>query len=1460
VGLAEIIGRESIEKGISSKFDRANKFRITRIWNDHGFSVYGIENQGRDERIVIKQFIFDRFRIAFAGIPKLEKPGAPIPVFEVRVTFKEHLYYTIRNHPSTPAQIVIQDHEPEKGSSGYLTIDILALRTLQDLLFHKKLHHSNEVLSRIISYHKLFQFTFSEGSESITSDLALKKGILSTYETYIPTLGKKLNESYRLHASDDVEDDETKKNHSPTGKRESEQQLFKSRLAEKAGDNSYQVDFAELFKGNVEAAEKAISAGVQRARKTGGEKTCFQLPLLTSDIKHFARLPFKCEFSTEDIKELRDDFIGDRSSDFFIGFEMIDVIHRKEFGRLKTFKFPLYYMKVKITESGRSILLDPVGEGRIFLNHLALANMVEAFAKATAGHDRLNEFFQTMAAQSIDISGKLSRIYISRVLPISEEIFHKTREILLGFSGENGKGGIFSGLNALGIECDMESVFLYKAPKVSSQTAFALEEDLGMIMKIATDHPYKFNQSLLGQFLTPEIRTEKINVESFSKSPWIPGALPKSTKRLLNRLDTSDLTLLEGPPGTGKTYAILNLFLHCLCSGKRLLIVSDQKSAIHALTEKIVEYLIGKDHSSAEAKGVIGLWESAIKIVDEIPARETPLSKWVNDLRAMLKIDIVQEGFWPEMKDNLLNQLREVDREMASVKAAIQTHMEVRMAPNAPPEKKVRSKRFHATTAKDISTLCDFLRFLGRGAAGDQVESNRSQSVRYLMEKFIQHRRSMPTSGLRSCYSILEIPDVVDAGVITKLQKIEEFLTFFEKTCPRSQEAFQTCLKQSVDERVTGFLLSKWRLAFPPGSSQAGHGLRLVKSLFNYPLRQDIHDLRVMISYQRLLFKLIGEKDFGVVKELAMMHAALNPEGSAASPLSLEICHGIIDSPSENVGSSANYQISVQEHLERLEKLQEDRDVIIRLQVLAQMENLARFVLKADAQGGTSLATSIASTLDSLKVQKDLEEGAAFYHDLQNKLLQAFPIWICRKQAVPLLFPCVEQSFDLIIVDEATQCRVDDALPLLFRAKKILVVGDEKQTVLAKNSVIDDYLFREFSLEEHLRQTQARGIKGGGSHLFGLVKGIKQAHVMLDEHYRCPPEIIQFSNQYVYNNELRKMQWTPKDAQRSIEIDYSEAKAKESERRDSGQFKGIETDMVDRFLAYIERTIPKIEKETGEKINVETDVAICYFLLKNEPYIKRVKGEFLQRLGRGVDILDGAGAALQGKERDYIFYYWDISRSNMAAFRQGDDVDKRRGELNVLMSRPKKKAFHFLHKDFSTLDHNKATITDFLWKAWNRQAATESHAQLMPRLQNPGPEFVPWRRSSGQLMAAVVDQILTPNQKGGQHGAKHSTIGQQFSVTVGDPQFCVDLMLVSDGENSAQRRGVGLVDLCAFEASIHMADDIVDYYFQLQRATPTIRPLFLFLHELADIRSKGFRRLLRAIAKTDGKAASQDAA
>jgi hypothetical protein len=336
---------------------------------------------------------------------------------------------------------------------------------------------------------------------------------------------------------------------------------------------------------------------------------------------------------------------------------------------------------------------------------------------------------------------------------------------------------------------------------------------------------------------------------------------------------------------------------------------------------------------------------------------------------------------------------------------------------------------------------------------------------------------------------------------------------------------------------------------------------------------------------------------------------------------------------------------------------------------------------------------------------------------------------------------------------------------------------------------------------------------------------------MLDEHYRCPKEIIEFSNRYVYNNELKVMQWSLPERSSAVEIHDGEKNVIPVKKPTSGKYRGIETAMLDRFLDYVADSLHRIEKDTGNTINVETDAALCYFLLKNEPYAGYAVNDFLYKLNRGNHILHGAGAALQGKERDYIFYFWDITRYNLGAFAQGDEESKRRGELNVLMSRPRKKAFHYLHHDFLQLDHSRANIASYLSRALNDQAhSTTGVANQKELLTLPG-----------RLLHIAISHS---NQRGMVNIKQKLTSGQlQFreNIVVGDEFKSVDLVAYSTGSLA---RVVGVVDLCGFHLTEDVGRNIVDYYFLLKRAQPKIHPVFMFPYEIVDEKGHAFRALI----------------
>ena len=124
----------------------------------------------------------------------------------------------------------------------------------------------------------------------------------------------------------------------------------------------------------------------------------------------------------------------------------------------------------------------------------------------------------------------------------------------------------------------------------------------------------------------------------------------------------------------------------------------------------------------------------------------------------------------------------------------------------------------------------------------------------------------------------------------------------------------------------------------------------------------------------------------------------------------------------------------------------------------------------------------------------------------------AVPCWIMPAWRVAEQLPGEIGSFDLVIMDEASQSDIRD-VPALLRGRKILVVGDDKQVspsaAFIENAKID-------RLEHGYLQGQPfKTLLLPGSSLYDLAKVMfPDKLVMLREHFRCVEPIIRFSMQF----------------------------------------------------------------------------------------------------------------------------------------------------------------------------------------------------------------------------------------------------------------------------------------------------------------------------------------------------------
>lgn len=117
-------------------------------------------------------------------------------------------------------------------------------------------------------------------------------------------------------------------------------------------------------------------------------------------------------------------------------------------------------------------------------------------------------------------------------------------------------------------------------------------------------------------------------------------------------------------------------------------------------------------------------------------------------------------------------------------------------------------------------------------------------------------------------------------------------------------------------------------------------------------------------------------------------------------------------------------------------------------------------------------------------------------------------------------FPPDPALFDLVVIDEASQCAIPQVLPLLFRARRALVIGDPMQlTHITQTSPHREALIRRGNglasawLEKHHLAYRRHSA-------FHAAERSAGGTLLLDEHFRCHPDISGISNEFFYDGGL----------------------------------------------------------------------------------------------------------------------------------------------------------------------------------------------------------------------------------------------------------------------------------------------------------------------------------------------------
>ncbi len=311
---------------------------------------------------------------------------------------------------------------------------------------------------------------------------------------------------------------------------------------------------------------------------------------------------------------------------------------------------------------------------------------------------------------------------------------------------------------------------------------------------------------------------------------------------------------------------------------------------------------------------------------------------------------------------------------------------------------------------------------------------------------------------------------------------------------------------------------------------------------------------------------------------------------------------------------------------------------------------------------------SVFQDLLSLIKSRDIKKRTDLFTSVDfDMVLKCLPIWITKSADISTVLPLQNDLFDVAIIDEASQCDIATMIPILARAKKVVVVGDPKQLRHVSFLSIDTLK----KTANNYGLTHGKEVLNYRTHSFldyVLDKINSQNNIhFLDEHYRSTPSIIKYSNERFYDGNLKVMSDLKINEEKSA-INWVQCNGEKAKN-------GVNLIEADLLLKDIKLLI---EKEEKLSVNMCSSIGILSPFRDQVNYLTDKIEEFDLLHIKKHKIIVGTPFTFQGEERDVMFISFTIDNATSTSVFQYLD---REDVFNVSITRAKHQ--QFLYHSFS---------------------------------------------------------------------------------------------------------------------------------------------------------------------------------
>ncbi len=242
---------------------------------------------------------------------------------------------------------------------------------------------------------------------------------------------------------------------------------------------------------------------------------------------------------------------------------------------------------------------------------------------------------------------------------------------------------------------------------------------------------------------------------------------------------------------------------------------------------------------------------------------------------------------------------------------------------------------------------------------------------------------------------------------------------------------------------------------------------------------------------------------------------------------------------------------------------------------------------------------------------------------LFEHVLRSYPLWCTTNLSVRQGIPLRAQTFDQLIIDEASQSDIASALPLMLRAKRVLILGDAQQ--LRHITSLGERIAAWLMTKHGIGDLRERRFAYTSHSLFDLALASPATEVrFLNTHYRSHPSIVRYSNRLWYSGQLRRASPECRGDVESAGIHWIDVHSRFQRKAGGGGECPEEAEAVVRLVT-------ELRSEDAKSIAVLSPFRAQVGLLRQA--IDRASTPAWRAM---VQLTVGTPQALQGDERDVV--------------------------------------------------------------------------------------------------------------------------------------------------------------------------------------------------------------------------------